>query len=97
MRQIVLDTETTGLDPAQGHRIIEIGCVELSNRRLTGNNYHVYIQPDRKIDEGAQQVHGDPAMLEEKNNLTIFFLYFENDMRIKPFLGPATHFHATGC
>lgn len=58
MRQIVLDTETTGLDPAQGHRIIEIGCVELSNRRLTGNNYHVYIQPDRKIDEGAQQVHG---------------------------------------
>lgn len=58
MRQIVLDTETTGLDPAQGHRVIEIGCVELNNRRLTGNNYHVYIQPDRKIDEGAQQVHG---------------------------------------
>ena len=58
MRQIVLDTETTGLDPAQGHRIIEIGCVELANRRLTGNNYHVYIQPDREIDEGAQQVHG---------------------------------------
>jgi DNA polymerase-3 subunit epsilon len=58
MRQIVLDTETTGLDPAQGHRIIEIGCVELNNRRLTGNNYHVYIQPDRQIDEGAQQVHG---------------------------------------
>jgi DNA polymerase-3 subunit epsilon len=58
MRQIVLDTETTGLDPSQGHRIIEIGCVELNNRRLTGNNYHVYIQPDREIDEGAQQVHG---------------------------------------
>jgi len=58
MRQIVLDTETTGLDPAQGHRIIEIGCVELNHRRLTGNNYHVYIQPDRTIDEGAQQVHG---------------------------------------
>lgn len=58
MRQIVLDTETTGLDPAQGHRIIEIGCVELNNRRLTGNNYHVYIQPDRSIDEGAQNVHG---------------------------------------
>ncbi len=58
MRQIVLDTETTGLDPAQGHRIIEIGCVELNHRRLTGNNYHVYIQPDRTIDEGAQNVHG---------------------------------------
>ena len=58
MRQIVLDTETTGLDPEQGHRIIEIGCVELVNRRLTGNNYHQYIQPDREIDEGAIDVHG---------------------------------------
>ena len=58
MRQIVLDTETTGLDPKQGHKIIEIGCVEMINRRLTGNNYHQYIQPDRKIDEGAQAVHG---------------------------------------
>lgn len=58
MRQIVLDTETTGLDPKQGHRIIEIGCVEMINRRLTGNNYHQYLQPDREIDEGAQAVHG---------------------------------------
>jgi len=58
MRQIVLDTETTGLDPKQGHKIIEIGCVEMINRRLTGNNYHQYIQPDRHIDEGAQAVHG---------------------------------------
>ena len=58
MRQIVLDTETTGLDPKQGHKIIEIGCVEMINRRLTGNNYHQYLQPDRKIDEGAQAVHG---------------------------------------
>jgi len=57
-RQIVLDTETTGLEPSQGHRIIEIGCVELINRRLTGNNYHQYLQPDRAIDEGALQVHG---------------------------------------
>jgi DNA polymerase-3 subunit epsilon len=57
-RQIVLDTETTGLEPSQGHRIIEIGCVEMINRRLTGNNYHQYIQPDREIDEGAQAVHG---------------------------------------
>lgn len=58
MRQIVLDTETTGLEPSQGHRIIEIGCVEMVNRRLTGNNYHQYLQPDREIDEGAQAVHG---------------------------------------
>ena len=57
-RLIVLDTETTGLEPSQGHRIIEIGCVELVNRRLTGNNYHQYIQPDREVDEGALQVHG---------------------------------------
>jgi DNA polymerase-3 subunit epsilon len=58
MRQIVLDTETTGLEPSQGHRIIEIGCVELVNRRLTGNHYHQYLQPDREIDEGAIEVHG---------------------------------------
>jgi len=58
MRQIVLDTETTGLETAHGHRIIEIGCVEMVNRRLTGNNYHQYIQPEREIDEGALQVHG---------------------------------------
>jgi DNA polymerase III subunit epsilon len=58
MRQIVLDTETTGLDPAQGHRLIEIGCVELINRLPTGNNFHYYINPQRDIDEGAQAVHG---------------------------------------
>lgn len=58
MRQIVLDTETTGLDPAQGHRIIEIGCVELVNRRLTGRHYHQYINPEREIDSGAIEVHG---------------------------------------
>jgi len=58
MRQIVLDTETTGLDSAQGHRIIEIGCVELLNRKLTGNHFHHYLQPDRDIDEGAFEVHG---------------------------------------
>ncbi len=57
-RQIVLDTETTGLEPSQGHKIIEIGCVEMINRRLTGNNYHQYLQPDREIDQGAQAVHG---------------------------------------
>ncbi len=58
MRQIVLDTETTGLEVKQGHRIIEIGCVELLDRRLTGNNYHQFINPEREIDEGAQAVHG---------------------------------------
>lgn len=58
MRQIVLDTETTGLEPEQGHRVIEIGCVELLDRRLTGNNFHVYLQPDREIDAAAVEVHG---------------------------------------
>lgn len=58
MRQIVLDTETTGLETSQGHRIIEIGCVELFNRRLTGRHYHQYIKPEREIDAGAQAVHG---------------------------------------
>ena len=58
MRQIVLDTETTGLEVSQGHRIIEIGCVELDNRRLTGNHYHQYINPERDIDQGAMEVHG---------------------------------------
>ncbi len=58
MRQIVLDTETTGLDSSEGHRIIEIGCVEIINRRLTGNNYHQYVNPEREIDEGAVDVHG---------------------------------------
>ncbi|MDO3385688.1 DNA polymerase III subunit epsilon [Gilvimarinus sp. SDUM040013] len=57
-RQIVLDTETTGLDPQQGHKIIEIGCVELINRKLTGNHYHQYINPLREIDAGAMEVHG---------------------------------------
>lgn len=58
MRQIVLDTETTGLEPSQGHRIIEIGCVEMVNRRLTGRHYHHYLQPDREIDAAASEVHG---------------------------------------
>ena len=58
MRQIVLDTETTGLNPDQGHRVIEIGCVEMVNRRQTGQTYHVYLNPERDIDEGAVAVHG---------------------------------------
>jgi DNA polymerase-3 subunit epsilon len=58
MRQIVLDTETTGINPLDGHRIIEIGCVEMIDRKLTGNNYHVYINPLREIEQEAINVHG---------------------------------------
>ena len=58
MRQIVLDTETTGLSIGQGHRIIEIGCLELVNRRPTGREYHRFLNPERGIDEGAERVHG---------------------------------------
>lgn len=57
-RQVVLDTETTGLNPEDGHRVIEIGCVEMLNRRLTQKRFHVYLNPDREIDAGAQEVHG---------------------------------------
>ncbi len=58
MRQIVLDTETTGIDPSAGHRIIEIGCVELMERKHTGRNYHVYINPEREVEAEAITVHG---------------------------------------
>jgi len=58
MRQVVLDTETTGLEPRQGHRIIEIGAVELIDRQLTGRQFHVYINPEREIEQGALDVHG---------------------------------------
>lgn len=64
-RLIVLDTETTGLSTKDGNRILEIGCVELIDRRLTGNNFHVYINPERDSEEGALRVHG----------LTTQFLY----------------------
>ncbi len=57
-REIVLDTETTGLDPDEGHRIVEIGCLELVNHVPTGNHYQVYLNPDRDMDEGAQRVTG---------------------------------------
>jgi DNA polymerase-3 subunit epsilon len=58
MRQIVLDTETTGLEPQDGHRIIEIGAVELIDRRLTGQHFHQYLNPEREIEDGALEVHG---------------------------------------
>ena len=58
MRQIVLDTETTGLEPNDGHRVIEIGCLELLNRQVTERTFHHYINPEREIDQGALEVHG---------------------------------------
>ena len=67
MRQIVLDTETTGLSVEDGHRIIEVGCLEVVNRRITGNNLHFYVNPERSIDEGALAVHGiSEDMLRDK-------------------------------
>lgn len=67
MRQIVLDTETTGLDPAQGHRLIEIGCLELVGRRLTGRSFHYYLNPEREVDAEAVKVHNlDNAFLADK-------------------------------
>jgi DNA polymerase-3 subunit epsilon len=80
MRQIVLDTETTGLEPDLGHRIIEIGCVELVNRRPTGRTFHKYLNPERDIDEGALAVHGisrvdlegKPRFAEVAEELTVF-------------------------
>ncbi len=67
MRQVVLDTETTGLEVSKGHRVIEIGCVEIQNRRRTDNKFHVYINPERDIDEAAEEVHGiSRAMLADK-------------------------------
>lgn len=80
MRQIVLDTETTGLEPGLGHRIIEIGCVELVNRRPTGRRFHRYLNPERDIDEGALAVHGitraelerEPRFAEIAEELIVF-------------------------
>jgi DNA polymerase III subunit epsilon len=67
MRQVVLDTETTGLEPSEGHRIIEIGCVEIVNRRRTDRTFHRYLNPERAVDEGALAVHGiKQADLEDK-------------------------------
>ncbi|MGB7192893.1 MAG: DNA polymerase III subunit epsilon [Collimonas pratensis] len=74
MRQIILDTETTGLNPRTGDRIIEIGCVELLNRRLTGNNFHRYINPERDSEEGALAVHGlTTAFLSDKPKFAEIF------------------------
>ena len=86
MRQIVLDTETTGLEPQEGHRIIEIGCVELVNRKITGNHYHVYINPDRAIDKGAVDIHGlDNEFLNDKplfEQIVVDFINFVEDAEL---------------
>lgn len=86
MRQIVLDTETTGLEPSQGHKIIEIGCVEMINRKLTGRHYHQYIQPNRLVDEGAMAVHGiTDEFLQDKplfHQIAAEFLEFINGAQL---------------
>lgn len=85
-RQIVLDTETTGLDPAQGHRVIEIGALEILNRRITGATFHVYLNPERDIDAGALAVHGlSREFLSDKprfNDVTAEFLDFVRDAEL---------------
>ena len=70
MRQIALDTETTGISTDEGHRVIEIGCIEIENRRITGNEFHCYLNPEREIDEGATRVHG--LTLEKLSNEPLF-------------------------
>ena len=70
MRQIALDTETTGISTDEGHRIIEIGCIEIESRRITGNEFHCYLNPEREIDEGATRVHG--LTLEKLSNEPLF-------------------------
>jgi len=79
MRQIVLDTETTGIDPSEGHKIIEIGCVEMVDRKLTGRHYHQYINPEREVDAGAFSVHGisDQFLLDKPVFKDIFEVFIQ--------------------
>jgi DNA polymerase-3 subunit epsilon len=93
MRQIFLDTETTGLYPAQGHRVIEVAAVEVINRRLTKNHFHYYLNPEREIDQGAQEVHGisleflqdKPHFADIANDLIAFIADSELIMHNAPF------------
>jgi len=93
MRQIFLDTETTGLYHAQGHRVIEIAAVEVVNRRLTKHHFHYYLNPDRDIDQGAQEVHGisleflqdKPRFADIANELIAFIADAELIMHNAPF------------
>lgn len=86
MRQVVLDTETTGLEPSQGHRIIEIGCIEVRNRRRTERHFHQYLNPEREIDEGAVDVHGirlsDLADKPRFGDIAAEFLEFIRDTEV---------------
>ena len=86
MKQIFLDTETTGLDPNQGHRIIEIAAIEMNNRQVTQNHYHTYLNPERDIDSAAQDVHGITLeFLQDKplfRNIASEFLDFIKDSEI---------------
>ena len=93
MRQIFLDTETTGLYHTQGHRVIEVAAVEVVNRRLTKNHFHYYLNPDRDIDQGAQEVHGisleflqdKPRFADIANELIAFIADAELIMHNAPF------------
>jgi DNA polymerase-3 subunit epsilon len=86
MRQIILDTETTGLEPSKGHRIVEIGCIEVVNRRITGREYHSLLNPEREIDEGAEAVHGmnlaDLANQPRFSDIADEFLEFISDAEL---------------
>jgi DNA polymerase III subunit epsilon len=86
MRQIILDTETTGLEPAEGHRIIEIGCLEIINRRFTDVHYHQYINPERSVDAGALAVHGikEDFLLQQPRFIEVIekFLAFVKDAQL---------------
>ena len=79
MRQIFIDTETTGLDPQLGHRIIEIAAVEMKSRRLTGRRFHYYLNPEREIDEGALNVHGiNNEFLQDKRKFVDLLVIYNN-------------------
>jgi DNA polymerase-3 subunit epsilon len=86
LKQIILDTETTGLDPKSGHRVIEIGCIEIINRKFTGEQFHVYLNPDRESDEGALAIHGlTTEFLSDKPRFSAVyedFIYFINDSEL---------------
>lgn len=86
MRQIVLDTETTGIKVEEGHRIIEIGCIEMINRKLTGKQFHYYLNPEREIEAGAQAVHGlTNGFLQDKplfSHITHEFITFVKDAEL---------------
>jgi DNA polymerase III subunit epsilon len=90
MRQVILDTETTGLDPRQGHRLTEIGCIEMINRRETGKRFHTYVNPEREIDEGALRITGltldflkdKPKFAEVADELLAFLQVSETELII---------------